>query len=86
MHTKRFAKLLSKPFVTHMSNTRSASRFYPPIGEFLRRFSTVVSLNYDLIVYWAILVSNNKLGTWFKDCFVNGQFDHDWERFRDSWE
>ncbi len=43
------------------------------IFEFMKPFSKVVSLNYDLIVYWAAMYGNNHLGnSWFKDCF-NGE-------------
>lgn len=49
-----------------------------PIASFLNNFKTVVSLNYDLLVYWAMLVGNDRLGCqWFKDCFVNGEFEKD---------
>lgn len=51
-------------------------------AEFLSRFSTVASLNYDLLVYWAMMCANNGLQNRFKDCFVNGEFDSNWERFK----
>lgn len=57
----------------------------PAIYEFLKRFDTVISLNYDLIVYWAMTYGfdlNDQHS--FKDCFVSGQFDENWQRFRDS--
>lgn len=48
------------------------------IADFLRHFRTVLSLNYDLLVYWSMLAANEKLrGQWFKDCFVNGSFEKD---------
>jgi hypothetical protein len=59
-----------------------AKPFLCRIGEFLKKFSTVVSLNYDLIVYWAMLASNREHGQWFKDCFVKGKFNNDWKTFR----
>lgn len=46
--------------------------------EYMMRFKTVVSLNYDLLVYWAAMHSQNDIGIWFKDCFVNGRFSDDW--------
>lgn len=49
---------------------------------FLSRFTTVVSLNYDLLVYWAILQANAETPYRFKDCFIGGEFHHDWERLR----
>ena len=63
----------------------SYERVYPhlsSIHSFMRRFSTVASLNYDLIAYWALLEGNRVYNRWFKDCFPFGQFDHDWQRFR----
>ena len=55
----------------------------PRMIRFMKGFKTVLSLNYDLMVYWAMLEGNrDAVGVWFKDCFVNGVFDSDWERFR----
>lgn len=55
--------------------------FITPIYNFLKRFSKIVSLNYDLIIYWSILEGNNELGNWFKDCFVSGSFADNWSDF-----
>jgi hypothetical protein len=55
------------------------------IQKYAGRFETVLSLNYDLILYWAMLAGNESRGfTWFKDCWISGEFDVDWERFRES--
>ncbi|MCR9663887.1 DUF4917 family protein [Vibrio sp. TRT 21S02] len=55
------------------------------IGSFLSRFKTVLSLNYDLTLYWVIMKSNRADdGHRFKDCFISGEFDEDWSRFRES--
>ena len=44
-----------------------------PIANFLANFTTVLSLNYDLLVYWSMLVGNEERRCqWFKDCFNNG--------------
>ncbi|CAG2154655.1 DUF4917 family protein [Cupriavidus numazuensis] len=56
----------------------------PHIHRFLREFNTVVSLNYDLIVYWATAygldIANRHS---FKDCFVGGGLLHDdWRKLR----
>jgi hypothetical protein len=59
-----------------------AKPFLCRIGEFLKKFSTVVSLNYDLIVYWTMLASNQEHGQWFKDCFLDGEFITDWKKLR----
>ena len=51
-------------------------------ATFMSRFSTVVSLSYDVLVYWAILVGNEDAPNRFKDCFVDSEFDQNWRRFR----
>jgi hypothetical protein len=56
----------------------------PNIHQFLKRFKTVISLNYDLVVYWAMtygLDADRQHA--LKDCFVaDGAFKDDWQRFR----
>jgi hypothetical protein len=56
----------------------------PYIYEFLKRFNKVISLNYDLIVYWTMtygLDINDHHR--FKDCFLaRGRFEQDWQRLR----
>lgn len=57
----------------------------PNLYQFTKQFSTVVSLNYDLILYWIRMYGNENVtdGHVFKDCFItNGRFDYDWEKFR----
>lgn len=55
----------------------------PTIYEFVKRFDTVISLNYDLILYWAVMYGLDILdGCSLKDCFVQGVFDEDWRRLR----
>ncbi|WP_439831922.1 DUF4917 family protein [Aeromonas veronii] len=59
------------------------------VGEFLSGFKTVFSLNYDLTLYWVMMKANsNEDGHKFKDCFLHGKFDEDWDRFREpySWQ
>ena len=62
----------------------AVSAHLPSIYQFLKRFSTVISLNYDLVVYWAMtygLDIDDQHA--FKDCFVGGgAFNDDWQRFR----
>ena len=49
------------------------------IGDFLSRFKKVFSLNYDLLVYWSLLLANDKYGgNLLKDCFYKGVFSDDW--------
>lgn len=40
------------------------------IYQFMQHFKTIFSLNYDLIVYWATQLGNEKIGNWFKDGFT----------------
>lgn len=49
------------------------------IYKFMTQFNKIISLNYDLIVYWASLYGNDALGNWFKDCFNGGNFRLDWQ-------
>lgn len=56
----------------------------PNIYNFLKGFNTVIDLNYDLIVYWAMMYGLDiNDGHAFKDCFVGSEFDDDWQRFKD---
>src|SRR3990172_1077555 len=53
------------------------------IAEFMKQFATIISLNYDFIVYWTMLMANHQWNkTWFKDCFISGIFDYDWQRYK----
>lgn len=54
----------------------------PIAASFMARFRTVFSLNYDLLVYWALLVGNSEAPYKFKDCFIHGEFEHGWRKFR----
>ncbi len=54
----------------------SIQHLLTPIATFLAHFKTVLSLNYDLLVYWSMLVGNRNLECqWFKDCFIGGKFE-----------
>lgn len=59
------------------------SHNFMPIYDFLKKFRTVISLNYDLIVYWAIMYGN-EIKDWHavKDCFNNQRFEQNWKRYR----
>ncbi len=57
------------------------------IFNFMKTFKKVLSLNYDLVVYWGMLKGNEELRCqWFKDCFLKesdqsesfAPFRHDW--------
>jgi hypothetical protein len=58
---------------------------FPKISEFIKEFHTILSLNYDLILYWGFLWSNdNDEKVKFKDCFVGNEFDSEWEKYYES--
>lgn len=60
-----------------------AKPHFEPAAKYMQGFKTVVSLNYDLIVYWAALWANEQMGViWFKDAFMNGLFRTDWRMVR----
>lgn len=55
----------------------------PAIYNFLKQFKTVVSLNYDLIIYWTMMYGlKQKNGHVFKDCFIDSEFYDNWRRLR----
>lgn len=50
--------------------------FLENIYNFIKQFNTIISLNYDLILYWALMYGlgiNDNFS--LKDCFINGIFD-----------
>ncbi|EPG7576388.1 DUF4917 family protein [Providencia rettgeri] len=56
----------------------------PQLYNFIKKFKTVLSLNYDLILYWAVMYGQSQRDNHeVKDCFVSGKFDEDWRRFRE---
>ncbi|MEF9442234.1 DUF4917 family protein [Burkholderia sp. 1B3(2022)] len=63
---------------------QEVSEHLPHLYRFLKDFDTVISLNYDLIVYWAITYGLDiDDGHRFKDCFVRaGVFHDDWRELR----
>jgi Domain of unknown function (DUF4917) len=66
--------------ITH----EEAKRHFAPMFHFMKDFDTVFSLNYDLLVYWAMMASQKELGTWLKDCFqIGGVFREDWKTMRE---
>ncbi len=56
-----------------------------PIYKFMQEFDFVISLNYDLVIYWAAQYGNRTLGRWFKDCFQPSTFRSDWEALREPY-
>ena len=68
----------------HVPYTEALKRI-PSIAQFLHQFDTVINLNYDLLVYWAMNHANSILGgNWFKDCFVGEDraFEDDYDFLR----
>jgi hypothetical protein len=55
------------------------------IYQFMKPFKKVVSLNYDLIVYWAAMLGNREFGSWFKDCFTPHYFASDWKGYKEPY-
>lgn len=56
----------------------------PIIYQFIKQFKTIISLNYDLILYWTMMYGNNqeKDGHVFKDCFNRSDFVDNWKTYR----
>ena len=60
------------------------------IRKFLEKFKTVISLNYDLLICWAIMASNDRKPYKMKDCFTNHidgnlGFEYDIEKLREPY-
>ncbi|WP_227591399.1 DUF4917 family protein [Acinetobacter shaoyimingii] len=69
----------------HCENTEISKPQYKALYNFTKQFKTIVSLNYDLILYWILMYGNGikKDAHIYKDCFNKGKFDFDWTRFRE---
>ena len=52
------------------------------VGRFASSFGTVVTLNYDLTFYWAMMLINSRVGQWFKDAFIESEFEPHWHFLR----
>lgn len=57
----------------------------PVIANFMKKFRTVFSFNYDLLTYWAMLIGNDNGDHEFKDCFRSGIFYQDFEDWREPY-
>ncbi|MCK8124881.1 DUF4917 family protein [Pseudoalteromonas sp. 2CM39R] len=56
---------------------------FDDIADFLSQFETVLSLNYDLTLYWVAMYSNRqKTGHLFKDAMFYGVLADDWQKYR----
>jgi hypothetical protein len=91
-HTRQVYNEIKGSLITSVRNVHpdqySLSASLENYGQFLRNFHTVCSLNYDLILYWSILLSNRiPDGHQFKDCFHSqSKFSHDWSEWRYSYD
>ncbi|OTG59728.1 hypothetical protein B9T29_12015 [Acinetobacter sp. ANC 3903] len=59
----------------------------PYLYKFTKSFRTIVSLNYDLIMYWVRMYGNAQHaddGHTNKDCFKGGEFCEDWTDWRNA--
>ena len=54
------------------------------VTTFMKPFKKVMSLSYDLMVYWAMLKGNDieNNAPRFKDCFIEGEFKSDWKHLQ----
>lgn len=53
-------------------------------ANFIKQFDTIFSLNYDIMLYWAIMqVNDNHPYPLFKDCFNRSSFYEDFEEYRE---
>jgi hypothetical protein len=80
--------LISTVRATHVSYP-DALPHLEHIYKFLSRFKTVLSLNYDLILYWAAQYGNNarQSNYHFKDCFDSTRrFPEDWASKRQTYK
>jgi len=70
---------------THVSYD-NAREYLLPIYKFMQEFDYVISLNYDLIVYWAAMlgIRETKHPYNFVDGFIHGEFKHNWEELREQ--
>jgi hypothetical protein len=89
-NTPRLYRKLKKTLIDTVRDIHptheQVKNFLLPMAQFMKRFDTVLSLNYDLLVYWAMLDGNDKYGNWFKDGFVDeGRFDNDYHALHEPY-
>lgn len=61
------------------------SLHFNSLYNFTKEFRTIISLNYDLILYWIVMYGNQiNDGHTFKDCFISSEFREDWKTLRIS--
>ena len=75
--------LIATVRATHVSYDDTREHL-EPIYKFMKKFDFVISLNYDLIVYWAAQYGNRLMDCrWFKDCFNGDIFNDNWQMYRE---
>jgi hypothetical protein len=68
----------------HHVTRESITAYLEPMYTFMGNFKTIVSLNYDLLVYWAMMEGNASGMYEFKDCFNSDEFRYDdWRKLRE---
>ncbi len=70
---------------THVTY-EDAREHLTPIYQFMQEFDYVISLNYDLIVYWAAMLAirEGDRPYSFVDGFIFGEFKHDWKELKEQ--
>lgn len=64
-------------------NYENIRRHLPNTFNFIKKFATIISLNYDLIIYWTVMHGNSSDSSHaLKDCFSKGKFVDDWSNYR----
>lgn len=59
---------------------------FETLYKFTKEFKNIISINYDLILYWIIMYGNYiNDGHVFKDCFVDSKFKENWQELRNSY-
>jgi hypothetical protein len=76
--------LIATVHAIHVSHAEVRTRL-AAAATFMSHFSTVASLSYDLLVYWAVLVGNEATTNRLKDCFLHGEFHQDWRLLREPY-
>ncbi|HGJ5860349.1 MAG TPA: DUF4917 family protein [Arsenophonus nasoniae] len=67
----------------HPDYQEVAEQTISTIYSFIKQFRTVLSLNYDLILYWAVMYGRDRRdGHKVKDCFKEGSFIDNWSDWR----
>lgn len=76
------SSLINTVRAVHPCHADVADQFLA-IYSFLKSFETIVSLNYDLIVYWVMMFGQGiEDGHVFKDCIISSRFRNEWQELR----